>query len=115
MAAQVSADPWKNSNSRPGVIVAPCARAVFAPAALGRDGATVDASRTLPDRGNFSDEELVAILVEHGVPEHVAIERISNLKRELPIVIGREGDPIPIGEDKITVWLSAGSFREDDV
>ena len=72
----------------------------------------MDPTYPLPDRGDFSDEELVYILVEHGVPEHVATTRIANLKRELPTVIGRKGDPIPIDEDEITVWLSAGSFGE---
>ena len=75
----------------------------------------MDASRTRPDRADFSDDELVAILVQHGVPKHVAAERISSLKRDLPTVIGRKGEPIPIGEDEITVWLSAGSFGEDEV
>ena len=74
----------------------------------------MEASYALPDRGDFSDEELVAILVEHGVPERVAAERIANLKRELPTVIGRKGDPIPIDDDEITVWLSTGSFGEQD-
>jgi len=74
----------------------------------------VEATHPLPDGGDFSDEELVAILVEHGVPEHVATERIASLKREVPTVIGRKGDPIPIDEDEISVWLSAGSFGEDE-
>jgi hypothetical protein len=74
----------------------------------------MEASYRLPDRGDFSDEELVAILCEHGVPEHVATERIANLKRELPTVIGRKGRPIPIDDDEITVWLSTGSFGEQD-
>ena len=74
----------------------------------------MDASHSRPDRGDFSDEELVAILVEHGVPAHVATERIANLKRELPTVSGRKGDPIPIDDDEITVWLSTGSFGEQD-
>ena len=74
----------------------------------------MEAAHPLPDRGDFSDEELVAILVENGVPEALATDRISSLERELPTVIGRKGDPIPIGEDEITVWLSAGSFGEDE-
>ncbi len=70
----------------------------------------MEASRALPDRGDLSDEELVAILVEHGVPERVALERVANLRRTVPTVIGRKGHPIPIDEDEIDVWLSAGSF-----
>jgi hypothetical protein len=70
----------------------------------------MEASRTAPDRGDFSDEELVAILVEHGVPESVALERVANLRRTLPTVIGRKGQPIPISEAEIDVWLSVGSF-----
>ena len=73
----------------------------------------MDPTSPLPDRSDFSDEELVDILVEHGVPERVATERISSLKHETT-VIGRKGDPIPIDEDEITVWLSAGSFGEHE-
>lgn len=70
----------------------------------------MEATRALPDRGDFSDEELVAILVEHGVPEHVALDRVASLRRAVPTVIGRQGQPIPIDESEIRVWLSAGSF-----
>jgi hypothetical protein len=61
-----------------------------------------------PDR--LRDEELVAVLVERGVPEHVAVERVAKLQSDSPSVIGRKGEPIPIEETEIDVWLSLGSF-----
>jgi hypothetical protein len=64
----------------------------------------------LPNRGDLSDEELMAALVEHGVPERVALERITKLRLALPTVIGRRGHPIPIDDAEIKVWLSLGSF-----
>jgi hypothetical protein len=64
----------------------------------------------LPDRGDLSDEELLAALVEHGVPEPVALERIAKLRQTLPTVIGRRGHPIPIDGAELDVWLSLGSF-----
>ena len=52
----------------------------------------------------------MAALVEHGVPERVALERITKLRLALPTVIGRRGYPIPIDDAEIKVWLSLGSF-----
>lgn len=57
-----------------------------------------------------TDEELVAILVERGIPEHVARERVANVRREAPTIFGRKGEPMPIDESEIDAWLSAGSF-----
>ena len=64
----------------------------------------------LPNRDDLSDEQLVAILVERGVPERVALERVAKLPQAPPTVIGRRGEPIPIEETEIDVWLSLGSF-----
>lgn len=58
----------------------------------------------------MTDEELVGILVERGVPERVARERVARLQKGSPAVIGRKGEPIPIEETEIDVWLSLGSF-----
>ncbi len=52
----------------------------------------------------------MAALVEHGVPERVALERIAKLRQALPTVIGRRGHPIPIDETELDVWLILGSF-----
>ncbi len=62
------------------------------------------------DLDDLGDEQLVAILVEKGVPEQVALERVAKLRQAPPTVIGRRGDPIPIEETEIDVWLSLGSF-----
>jgi hypothetical protein len=64
----------------------------------------------LPNREVLSDEQLVAILIERGVPEQVARERVAKLQQGPPTVIGRRGEPIPIEETEIDVWLSLGSF-----
>jgi hypothetical protein len=63
-----------------------------------------------PDRDDLSVEQLVALLVERGVPEQVARERVAKLQHAQPTVIGRRGEPIPIEETEIDVWLSLGSF-----
>ncbi|MBA2742355.1 MAG: hypothetical protein H0U46_10130 [Actinobacteria bacterium] len=57
-----------------------------------------------------SDEELVAILVERGVPEPVALERVAKIRRETSTILSGKGEPIPIDEAEIDAWLSAGSF-----